>query len=131
MIYHLSYAFKVSPMYEKSIFLLKISLFFNWFVTCLLACNSKSVLATYGWFCGSGSHFQSYTVRKIIAGCWLNHLDQFVLSTIFWKGFEPQFFFSSQWIFMMCHSIHKFYHDYSNSVMQNPPAMGKSNLDRL
>ncbi len=25
-------------------------------MTCLLACISKSVLATYGGFCGSGSH---------------------------------------------------------------------------
>ncbi len=34
----------------------KNSFVFYWFMTCLLACISKSVLATYGGFCGSGSH---------------------------------------------------------------------------
>ena len=36
-------------------FTVKNSFVFYWLMRCLLACILKSVLATYGWFCGSGS----------------------------------------------------------------------------
>ncbi len=50
--------------HEKPIFILKIPCVFYCFVTCLLACISKSVLWTYGRFCGSGSHIYS-SLRKV------------------------------------------------------------------
>ncbi len=48
--------FAWSFTYEKWTFSLENSFVFFWFVTCLLVCISKNVLATYSRFCGAGSH---------------------------------------------------------------------------
>ncbi len=50
---------KVWTIMKINISLENVSLFY-WFVTCLLICISKSVLATYSRFCGSGSHILTY-----------------------------------------------------------------------
>ena len=67
---------------------------FYWFVTCLLAFISKSVLGTYGGFCGSGSHIVQSTF-------WI-HRTRFMKNLIYWKHRPSNTAVIGQTVEVMC-----------------------------